>query len=91
MLTSVYTLRAVSVYGRLRGNLAWVPFAGVSVLMLIYYLIDFPRERYLRNVNERLENQLEELNRRSDEAIAVMEDISARDNNFTESSCRPNP
>ena len=56
--------------------------AGISILMLIYYLIDFPRERYLRNVNERLENQLEELNRRSDEAIAVMEDISARDNNF---------
>lgn len=56
--------------------------AGISILILVYYLIDFPRERYLRNVNERLENQLEELSRRSDEAIAVMEDISARDNNF---------
>lgn len=55
---------------------------GVVAFLGVYYIIDFPRERYLRNVNERLEDRLEELNRRSDEALAVMEDISARDNNF---------
>lgn len=56
--------------------------AGALVFVAAYYFIDFPRERYLRNVNERLESQLEDLSRRSDEALAVMEDISARDNNF---------
>lgn len=55
---------------------------GALVFVAAYYFIDFPRERYLRNVNERLESQLEDLSRRSDDALAVMEDISARDNNF---------
>ncbi len=55
---------------------------GILVFIAVYYLVDFPRERYLRNVNEQLENRYEELSRRSDEALAVMEDISARDNNF---------
>lgn len=56
--------------------------AGIAVLLAVYYFIDFPRERYLRMANERLESQLNDLSRRADEAVAVMEDISARDNNF---------
>ena len=55
---------------------------GLFVFILAYFLLDFPRERELRAENERLEYQLELLGRRSDEAMAVMEDIAARDNNF---------
>ena len=49
---------------------------------IAYCFIDFPRERQLRSANGRLLAQVEVLNRRSDEALAVMEDLAERDNNF---------
>ncbi len=55
---------------------------GVSVFTLAYVIFDFPRERTLRQANAQMETRLEMLERRSDEALAVMEDIAARDNNF---------
>lgn len=55
---------------------------GLAVFLIAYYMLDFPREKELRAANEALEQRLEMLSRRSDEALAVMEDIAARDNNF---------
>jgi murein DD-endopeptidase MepM/ murein hydrolase activator NlpD len=55
---------------------------GCVAFGVAYNFIDFPRERNLRKANQRMETQLEILNRRSDEALAVMEDLAARDNNF---------
>ncbi len=55
---------------------------GAGLFMLAYYLVDFPRERELVAANEKLEAQFSTLNRRSDEALAVMRDLAARDNNF---------
>ncbi|MDE6301348.1 MAG: M23 family metallopeptidase [Muribaculaceae bacterium] len=54
----------------------------VVIFIAAYYLVDFPRERSLRQQKEMLENELEALGRQADEAISVMEDIAARDNNF---------
>ncbi len=63
------------------------PYA-VAVLIVaafalaLYYMVDSPRERILRKQNESLEQRLDLLNRRADRALAVMEDIAERDNNF---------
>ncbi|MBD5219048.1 MAG: M23 family metallopeptidase [Bacteroidales bacterium] len=57
--------------------------AVVIVLALaLYSLIDMPRERELRRQNERLEARLNLLNSQADQALAVMEDLAERDNNF---------
>lgn len=55
---------------------------GALIVVVAYFLIDFPRERKLRAQNEKMEAALEILERRADEAIVVMEDIAARDNSF---------
>lgn len=55
---------------------------GLAVFLMAYYVLDFPRERALKAANASLEQQLEVLNRRSDEALAVMEELAARDNNL---------
>lgn len=55
---------------------------GILVSVGAYYLIEFPRERALRAANEEIAAQLETLSRQTDFALAVMEDIAARDNNF---------
>lgn len=70
-----------------RAKAVWRQFAigaavGAVVVFLLYFLVDFPRERQLRVENERMESALELLGRRADDAVAVMEDIAARDNNF---------
>lgn len=55
---------------------------GTIVFIAAYNIVDFPREKKLRQVNEHLRSQIGLLSRRTDEALAVMEDIAARDNNF---------
>lgn len=55
---------------------------GVAVITALYILLDFPKERLLREQNERLEDRLKELGDRADRAMAVMEDIAQRDNDF---------
>ncbi len=55
---------------------------GIVIFVVAYYLVDFPREKSLRAEKQQIESQFEILNRRADDAIAVMEDIAARDNNF---------
>ncbi len=53
-----------------------------ALALALYYMVESPRERMLRRSNERLQQRLELLNRRADGALAVMEDIAERDNNF---------
>ncbi|MCM1035879.1 MAG: M23 family metallopeptidase [Bacteroides sp.] len=60
----------------------WGALAGAAVVVALYYVIDFPKERQLRRHNDALAESLEELGHRTDRALAVMEDIAARDNNF---------
>ena len=60
----------------------WGGLAGVAVFWALYFVVDFPRERAMRARTERMADELEALQRRSDAALAVMEDIAARDNNF---------
>lgn len=48
----------------------------------LYYMVESPREKMLRQRNEQLEQRMELLDLRADQAIAVMEDIAERDNNF---------
>lgn len=55
---------------------------GLAVALIAYSLMEFPREKRLRDENTRLRASVELLDRRSDQAIAVMQDIMARDNNF---------
>lgn len=54
----------------------------VLIALALYYMIDSPRERMLRRQNQLLQQRVEMLNRRADQALAVMEDIAERDNNF---------
>ncbi len=60
----------------------WVAAVVIGVIAILFSLMEFPRERRLRQQNEQLTARLEVLNRRADEALAVMEDIAERDNNF---------
>ena len=58
--------------------------SGVVMLLCLglYYWIDLPKEKLLREENERLRNQVEDVESRLEVAITVMEDIAQRDNNF---------
>ena len=56
--------------------------AAFLVVTLAFRFIDSPRERELRRANERLQAQVEMLSRRADDALAVMENLAERDNNF---------
>ena len=58
--------------------------AGISVVIFVtvYFVVDLPKERALREQNARLSTRLSELSVQADRAIAVMSDIEARDNNF---------
>ena len=60
----------------------WAAAVVIALVAVLFSLLEFPRERRLREQNERLEARLEILNRQADEALAVMEDIAERDNNF---------
>ncbi len=56
----------------------------IAVILIggLYYLIDFPKERLLREENRRLKQHLDQLDDRLTEALDVMENITERDNNF---------
>ncbi len=55
---------------------------GALAFVTVYFWIDFPREKMLKQENKQLLTELEILNQRIDRSLAVMEDIAARDNNF---------
>lgn len=54
----------------------------VVLLAVLYTLLELPRERRLREQNERLQARIDLLDHRADVAISVMEEIAERDNNF---------
>ncbi len=54
----------------------------LAVVIVAYNVMDFPREKELRQANDRLRTEIGVLNRRADEALKVMEDLAERDNNF---------
>ena len=60
----------------------WATVAVATLGVLLYYMIETPRERIMRQQSERLQQRVELLNRRADQALAVMEDLAERDNNF---------
>ncbi len=55
---------------------------GALAFVTVYFWIDFPREKMLKQENEQLVNELKILNQRLDRSLMVMEDIANRDNNF---------
>lgn len=55
---------------------------GAVIFGIVYQFVDFPKEKALRRENEALRTQLVQLGRQADDAMAVMEDIAQRDNNF---------
>ncbi len=57
----------------------------------IYSVVETPREQQLREANERLQARVDLLGRRADEAIAVMEDLAERDNNFYRAMMQAEP
>ncbi|MDE6196409.1 MAG: M23 family metallopeptidase [Muribaculaceae bacterium] len=61
---------------------AWSVLTVAVVALGLYYIIESPREKMLRERNEQLMQRLELLGRQADEALAVMEDVAERDNNF---------
>ncbi|MDE6286787.1 MAG: M23 family metallopeptidase [Muribaculaceae bacterium] len=56
--------------------------AALGIVTVMYVWLDFPKERILRAQNERLMQSVEILDRRTDEAVAVIGDLAARDDNF---------
>lgn len=61
---------------------AWGAVIGAGIMTALYFAVDFPKERAMRQQTEQMADQLHSLQRRSDEAIALMSDIAARDDNF---------
>lgn len=55
---------------------------GAFLFVTVYYWIDFPKEKMLKQENQQLVTELKILNQRLDRSLAVMEDIANRDNNF---------
>ncbi|MBD5233249.1 MAG: M23 family metallopeptidase [Bacteroidales bacterium] len=62
-----------------------------AIALALYYTIETPRERMLMRSNEHLQQRLDLLNRRADEALEVMEDIAERDNNFYRAMMQAEP
>lgn len=54
----------------------------VGVFALVFTFFETPREKRLREKTDMVEDRLRTLNRRADQALEVMEDLAARDNNF---------
>lgn len=65
--------------------------AVIVAALWLYSVVELPRERELRLQNERLEARVDLLGRRADEAIAVMENLAERDNNFYRAMMQAEP
>ncbi len=55
---------------------------GVILFLFAYNMVDFPREKELRNKYDMLLTRYELLDKRLGNSLAVMEDLAERDNNF---------
>lgn len=55
---------------------------GVALFTIVYYWIDFPREKELKIENKELKTQYRLISERLNRSIEVMEDLRMRDDNF---------
>lgn len=55
---------------------------GIGLYVLLFYILDGPTERNLKEENSKLKSQYAILEKRLDNSIKVMEDIRNRDDNF---------
>lgn len=55
---------------------------GLALFLIVYYFVDFPREKELKAENAALRLRYRDILARLDESDAVMADIMQRDNNF---------
>lgn len=86
----VFPDRRTRMHARLRPYFVAV-FIVAMVALALYSLVEMPRERDLRVSNERLQASLNILSRRADHALAVMEDLGERDNNFYRAMMQAEP
>lgn len=86
----VFPDRRTRLYARLRPYLLALVIVAMFAFGL-YSLVEMPRERDLRISNERLQASLSILSRRADHALAVMEDLGERDNNFYRAMMQAEP
>ena len=77
----VYPSRGARFWGVARQCIAGM-CTGVILFFVLYNVMEFPREKLMKMKNERMEQTIEMLDRRSDEALAVMLNLQQRDNNF---------
>jgi len=64
---------------------------GCLVMVCVYSVFETPTEGYLRKENSELKAQYRLLNRRIEDALVVMNDISARDDNFYRAAMQASP
>lgn len=55
---------------------------GITLFVIVYFWIDFPREKQLKNVNKELKAQIGILSSRFNNSIDVLNDLQMRDDNF---------
>lgn len=60
----------------------WALLVVIICGVILCSVFELPAEKRLRRENDRLKARVELLGKRADQAIAVMEDIAERDNNF---------
>lgn len=77
----VYPSRAERFWGGLKHVVEGVTIGGL-LLFGLYMWVDLPREKILRDENERLRDQISDLDRRLSVSIDVMDNLAERDNNF---------
>lgn len=76
-----YPSRGTRLWSQLRQYVVGASL-GIALVLLFYCFVDFPRERAMRADHDSMQTRIEMLDQRADRAIAVMEDLAARDNNF---------
>lgn len=62
-----------------------------AILISLYICIDLPKEKELRKENEALRHEIDHINQRLNTAIAVMDNLADRDNNFYRVIMQINP
>lgn len=64
---------------------------GMAFFLIVYFWIDFPREKQLKLENRELKAQYSALNSRLNNSIEVLEDLRMRDDNFYRAMMQADP
>lgn len=86
----VYPGRKERMWAQLRPYI-WAVAIVAMVAVLLYNFVELPREHDLRLKSERLEARVDLLKQQADRALAVMEDLAERDNNFYRAMMQAEP